>query len=111
VERGKKKLARQVERGSVAPDPLLELLYDTEQPVDEKLPDTGIGLAGERLLSPMFIESETYGTRAATVLLIRADGTITFAERTFNHGTPGETRRVTFERSTDPDASIPSPSG
>ncbi len=111
VERGKKTLARHLERDAPAPGPLLDLLYDTEQPVDEKLPDTGIGLAGERLLSPMFIESETYGTRASTVLMIRRDATITFAERTFNRGTPEATRRFSFEQSDDPTAPIPSADG
>lgn len=107
VERGKKKLRRQLEAGEPDPDALLDLLYDTEKPVDEKLPDTGIGLAGERLLSPMFIESDKYGTRASTVLLISADGQITFAERTFNDGTPQDTRRFTFTRSDEPATPIP----
>lgn len=41
---------------------------DTEAP-DAALPDTGVGLAMERLLSPRFIRATDYGTRVSTVIL------------------------------------------
>lgn len=97
VERGRKKLRHLLETGDATPDRLLDLLYDTEEPADEKLPDTGIGLAGEQLLSPMFIESEEYGTRSSTVLIVRPSGRATFVERTFDHDADPETRRYEFD--------------
>lgn len=96
VERGRKKLRRLLDDGDVTADRLLDLLYDKEKPAEERLPDTGIGLAGERVLSPMFIESEKYGTRSSTVLIVDRTGHVTFAERTFDHGTDPETRRFEF---------------
>ena len=103
VERGKKKLRRALERDTLDPERLLDLLHDTERPDDEALPDTGIGLAGERLLSPMFIESDKYGTRSSTVLLIGRDNRITFAERTYDGRTPSGAKQFSFEMETTSD--------
>ncbi len=50
---------------------------------DHSLPDTGVGLAWERMLSPAFISSPTYGTRSSTVLLVDSDGRLSFTERTW----------------------------
>lgn len=96
VARGRKKLRRILESGDVTADRLLDLLHDTTAPADEKLPDTGIGQAGERLLSPMFIESERYGTRSSTVLIVDRAGHVTFAERRYDGHADPETRRFAF---------------
>jgi uncharacterized protein with NRDE domain len=66
-----------------APAALLELLRDAEPAADEALPDTGVGLATERLLSSPFIASATYGTRASTLLLADARGRRQIVERSF----------------------------
>lgn len=66
---------------------LLEMLRDSHQPADHLLPDTGVGLATERLLSSMFIASATYGTRASTVLNLECNGDWSITERSFGaHG-------------------------
>lgn len=75
----------------LAPQPqpagLLDLLHDSAQPGDACLPDTGIGLDTERLLSSIFIASSSYGTRASTVLLAHADGSRQLIERCYGaHG-------------------------
>ena len=62
---------------------LLELLSDNRQPADHLLPDTGVGLATERLLSSVFIASATYGTRASTVLNLEQSGDWNITERSF----------------------------
>lgn len=54
--------------------PLLALLADRHLPEDHLLPETGVGLATERLLSSAFIASAAYGTRASTALILRQDG-------------------------------------
>lgn len=64
-------------------NPLFELLADTDIETDERLPDTGVPLAWERLLSAVFVRSENYGTRASTVLLKKADGSLRLHERSF----------------------------
>ena len=63
--------------------PLLEALADERQAPDAQLPDTGVGLERERLLSSAFIRGEQYGTRASTVVAIGHDGDGVIAERRF----------------------------
>jgi len=52
------------------------LLADDTPASDAALPDTGVGLAKERLLSPVFIASADYGTRSSTVLLVDKTGAV-----------------------------------
>ena len=62
---------------------LSSILYDQTPAADDELPDTGLELEWERVLSSPFIVSPTYGTRASTVLLLDTDGQVTFTERSF----------------------------
>lgn len=62
---------------------LLDLLHDTQQVEDARLPDTGVGLSTERLLSSIFIATRSYGTRASTVLVMHANGRRQLVERSF----------------------------
>lgn len=62
-------------------------LSDTFHADDAALPDTGVGLEWERVLSPALIVGEKYGTRCSTVLL-QAQQEIIFEERT--RGASGE---------------------
>ena len=59
------------------------LLADDATVDDEKLPQTGVSLEWERLLSAIFVKSENYGTRASTVLFQHRDGSIRLHERNF----------------------------
>ena len=63
---------------------IFAILEDRSTPSDKELPDTGVGLEWERLLSPMFITSDIYGTRCSSILLWKYTGEINFFERTFN---------------------------
>ncbi|WP_422422027.1 NRDE family protein [Pseudomonas sp. GZD-222] len=65
------------------PEALLTLLGDNLQAADGELPETGVGLSTERLLSSVFIASQNYGTRASTVLIVEADGRRRLVERSF----------------------------
>ncbi len=90
VERGKKALADILSHSEDTwTDRLFDMLRDTWTPPDDRLPDTGIGLDWERMLSSVFITSPTYGTRSSAVILMAHDGTITFRERTYTSGKPG----------------------
>ena len=60
------------------------MLADRAPGRDEELPDTGVGIAWERRLSPALITGEDYGTRASTILRIAADGEAGFEERTLD---------------------------
>lgn len=76
---------------------LFAILRDPTPAPDDELPDTGVGLALERLLSPPFVTSPTYGTRSSTVVFLAADGSFRFEERTFD-AAGRESSRVVFER-------------
>jgi uncharacterized protein with NRDE domain len=81
---------------------LFSMLQDQTQPPDCLLPNTGVSLEWERLLSPLFITGSIYGTRSSTILLWDRDGNIKFSERTFtpDHGriVNSETREFRFQR-------------
>ena len=65
----------------------LDLLHDEAQPRDTALPDTGVGIELERILAPVFIRGDRYGTRASSLLLQRDDGSVLLRERRFGpHG-------------------------
>lgn len=74
-----------------ARETLFTLLGDTEPAADGELPDTGVGLAWERTLSPVFIRSPDYGTRATTLLYWDQEGRYGLEERSF--GPAGESGR------------------
>lgn len=61
---------------------LFDALADATPAPDAALPETGVGLALERTLSPIFVRGRDYGTRCSSVVLV-GDGTIVFAERRF----------------------------
>lgn len=61
---------------------LFTLLQHTDPAPDELLPNTGVSREWERMLSPLFIKSEDYGTRSSTVVLM-SDCEIRYAERVF----------------------------
>ena len=65
-----------------APDEAyFEMLADTTPAADHRLPDTGVSIEWERLLSPICIESPDYGTRASTLLKLHDTGNVQLLER------------------------------
>jgi uncharacterized protein with NRDE domain len=60
-----------------------ELLADQSIVADDKLPQTGVPLEWERLLSAVFVKSENYGTRASTLLWQGSDGMLKLHEQSF----------------------------
>jgi uncharacterized protein with NRDE domain len=96
VERGTSKLRTLLNEEPTA-ERLLDILADRRPAPDDELPQTGLGKETERMLSPPFIESETYGTRTSTVILMHRSGTVTFVERNFEEGTPTQTHRFSFD--------------
>ncbi|WP_339080402.1 NRDE family protein [Pseudomonas sp. TMP9] len=81
LTKAKQALHKQLETPQI--DSLLDLMGDPTQAPDAALPQTGIGLASERLLSSLFIASAAYGTRASSALIVNADGSRRLAERSF----------------------------
>lgn len=76
------------------PEPQFTLLADERRWPDERLPDTGVPLEWERILSAVFVRSPGYGTRASTVLTVARDGAVRLQERSFDAaGRQGEVLR------------------
>jgi uncharacterized protein with NRDE domain len=67
---------------------LMNLLRDDRQAPDAELPQTGISVEWERLLSSAFVRAEQYGTRCSTVLRVGHDGRAYFDE--WSWGIAGE---------------------
>jgi uncharacterized protein with NRDE domain len=85
VVKGKKALSAAMSmKGADLEAALFTILSDKKIAPDKKLPATGIGLEWERLLSAIFIESPTYGTRSSTVLLIGKNKHVRFVEKVFD---------------------------
>jgi uncharacterized protein with NRDE domain len=92
VQRARAALARSLGDGD---EPLFAMLSDATPAPDDLLPDTGVGLQRERLLSPILITGTDYGTRASTVLRTGRHGA-RFEERT-RDATGAVTSTVAFD--------------
>ncbi len=96
VERGKEVLRRILSSG---PEPSVEelfaLLADKTTAGDDLLPDTGVGIENERILSSIFVSGPFYGTRSSTVVLVDSENNMTFIERTYD-GNPDQYRTIEF---------------
>lgn len=84
VEALKNGLRDVINADKVESEKLFALLASSQRPVDTALPDTGVGLELERLLSSAFINSEKYGTVCSTVILIDKEENVQFFERSFD---------------------------
>ena len=83
VVRGKEKLQKAISEEEIFPNSLFNILQDRILAKDEDLPETGVGLERERILSPCFIETPIYGTRSTSVVLIGNDNSLSFSEESF----------------------------
>ena len=103
VEKGKQALRALLARESICPEDLFHFLLDRTVAPDELLPNTGVGLEMERMLSPVFISSPGYGTRSSTVILMDRTGRVTFIERSFQNGSEDPSVvEYSFTLETDP---------
>ncbi|MEH7503115.1 NRDE family protein [Neobacillus drentensis] len=84
VQKGKEGMSKIIKSKSEdIVEKFLTLLQNADQAPDELLPNTGVSLEWERMLSPLFIKSENYGTRSSTVMLM-SDKEIQYVERVFS---------------------------
>ena len=99
VAKGKRCMEKILSSNEIDCESLFELLSDRNMPPDSDLPDTGVGIEWERILSPLFIKSDIYGTRSSSIVLIGKEN-ITFMERTYIKNGPDsmkhETRQFSF---------------
>jgi uncharacterized protein with NRDE domain len=102
LKKGKMRLQGQLNgKEKIDFEKIFEILSDNSMPPDDELPDTGVGLHWERILSPLFISSPDYGTRSSSVVLLDKSGRVSIRERTFfNTGDEikeGATRKFSFK--------------
>lgn len=78
-------------------DQMINCLQRREPFADELLPNTGVGIELERMLSPPFIVSPDYGTRCTTVVLRNKKGETMFVEQSYQQdGSAGERNSFYF---------------
>ncbi len=96
VEEGKRALAQSAADGHPHAE-MVRLLRHGQRAQDEQLPNTGVGRKLERMLSPRFIRSPLYGTRASTALTIRANGEVAVTEQNYTYfGLPLKRQEFVF---------------
>jgi len=81
MARGEKQLEAVVHCDSkIDQDELLRILTDRSQAETDTLPETGIPVEWEQLLSSIFICSSKYGTRSSNIIVQNTDKSIVFSE-------------------------------
>ncbi len=82
VVRGKKRFSEVVDKDKrISIEGIFDVLSDRNMPIEDDLPETGMGKEWERILSPVFIRSDAYGTRSSTVLMMDYNNKVTFIEK------------------------------
>lgn len=84
ITTGKAKLKPIFSQPEIDIEAVFQLLGDNSSPPPDHLPDTGVGPEWERILAPLFIQSDFYGTRCSSLLTIKRTGEVLFIERTFS---------------------------
>ncbi|MCX2980082.1 NRDE family protein [Halieaceae bacterium IMCC14734] len=84
--RGISELQSVLTQDFISHDELSRAVSSAEVEPDDRLPETGVGLELERLLSAQFIVAPDYGTRATSTLSIERSGIIRFREQNYGHG-------------------------
>jgi uncharacterized protein with NRDE domain len=84
VVKSKDAFTKTISANKISADNLLEILADDRQADDDQLPDTGLSVELERIVSPIFIKSEKYGTRSSTVLIVDKQNKVLFIEKSLD---------------------------
>ncbi|MFI5237409.1 MAG: NRDE family protein [Ignavibacteriales bacterium] len=83
VVKSKLYLKKLIEQKEIHPWEVLNILNDPVLAKDEELPDTGVGLPLEKILSPVFTKSDNYGTRCSTVVMVDKNNNVRFVEKSY----------------------------
>jgi uncharacterized protein with NRDE domain len=106
VKKSKSSLKTIFDKKRIDAEAVFEILSNQQYPPEDQLPDTGVGPFWERILSPVFIRSNLYGTRSSSILLVKKTGQVTFIERTFSTidgGLHQNTQTFNFSGTVTPD--------
>jgi uncharacterized protein with NRDE domain len=83
VKKSQDVLSLLIKNDEIHPWELLSILNDTRKAKDDELPDTGVGMELEKVLSSIFIQSPKYGTRCSTAVVVDIKNNVRFAEKSF----------------------------
>ncbi|RDW18079.1 hypothetical protein CWR48_10795 [Oceanobacillus arenosus] len=98
VVKGKEMLQDYINgNNKIETDMLFRIVSNAEIADDKELPQTGVGIELERMLSPLFIKTPEYGTRSSTVLLVDHQNHATFMERTYAKGEFQKEKTFSFQ--------------
>lgn len=81
---GQSRLADATKAPSLDIEQLFYLMKSEQQAKTEQLPNTGLPLNWEQLLSSIFITSSEYGTRTTNIITLDNKGNIAIYDRSFN---------------------------
>jgi uncharacterized protein with NRDE domain len=96
VERGKAMVRNLLEQNNdLSTDALIALMTDRQIAADDVLPETGVSIELERLLSASFISNpdQDYGTRCSTAVVVDRIGAVRFNEQSYNRDSSTASRR------------------
>lgn len=102
IKRAKSRLHHLIQQPELSQTAIFDLLADDVEAPDDQLPDTGLPKDIEKKVSPVFIKTESYGTRCSSILLIGRDDRVIFRERRFHAGTQEVKEENRFEFSLAP---------
>lgn len=99
VETAKSEFEKTIDSSPPDKEKIFKFLQDKQPFPDESLPDTGLSPEMEKAVSPIFIETEGYGTRCSTLLTIDAKERVRFIEKTYpvNKKASATTKELSFE--------------
>ncbi|MGE5370669.1 MAG: NRDE family protein [Solirubrobacterales bacterium] len=97
VTRGVQAISDCLSSAEPGAEALFEIMANRECPVDQDLPETGVGLEMERMLGPIFVVSPNYGTKSTTIMMVDRERRVRFWERTFEPGQPELWNQVYYE--------------
>ena len=99
VKKAKKLFSDAIKADSINRDQIFEMLEDTETFPTDQLPNTGLSDEREKAVSPIFIQTEGYGTRCSSLLTIDYKGQVEFTEKTHvpELGTSEAVKHFTFQ--------------
>jgi uncharacterized protein with NRDE domain len=85
VVKAKEEFEMLLKKEKINEEQIFNLLYDNTTFEENLLPQTGLSIEMEKLVSPIFTITKNYGTRSSTVILIDYNGNVSFTEKSFNN--------------------------
>lgn len=89
VDVGKRSLLGLTRRKHLDRESLYDIMNNGKRAADEELPESGVGIEWERLLSSAFVSGDDYGTRSSTIFLVNRHNRLKLEERTYDPDAPG----------------------